>query len=208
MLLAVGGTAVSAFMIGVPIYLFSNYAGMSPQGISGAEAMSFGSLLSATDPVAALAVYSTLGVDRTLYTLVYGESNLNDAIGIVFYRTFRELSISQSGSLAEVMGNAFLQFLEATIAAPLVGILTGLAAALVFKYMRFGDIPIVETIMFWSFSYLSYMLSESPGFSGIISTLFCGFVMRHYAYHICISSKGCRHNSRGTSIRTSGKTGG
>lgn len=37
--------------------------------------------------------------------------------------------------------------------------------------------------MFWSFSYLSYMLGEAPGFSGIISTLFCGFIMRHYAYH-------------------------
>ena len=43
--------------------------------------------------------------------------------------------------------------------------------------------------MFWSFSYLSYMLGEAPGFSGIISTLFCGFIMRHYAYHN-LSDKG------------------
>merc|ERR1712000_584833 len=65
----------------------------------------------------------------------------------------------------------------------------GLFSALLFKFSKFNEIPIMETVMFWSFSYLSYMLGEAPGFSGIISTLFCGFIMRHYAYHN-LSDKG------------------
>lgn len=123
-------------------------------------------------------------MDRTLYTLVYGESNLNDAIGIVFYRTFRGIydGDTEDSSLSTGWA-AVLQFAEVTVAAPLIGVVTGLFSALVFKFAKFHEIPIVEGVMFWSFSYLSYLLGEAPGFSGIISTLFCGFVMRHYAYH-------------------------
>ena len=136
MMLAIGGTAFSAVIIGGSLYIFSNYTNMEPNGIGAAEAMSVGSLLSATDPVAALAVYSTLGVDRTLYTLVYGESNLNDAIGIVFYRTFRGLyDQSEQTEIDQDISNpawdAVLQFVEVTVAAPLIGIITGLFAALV-----------------------------------------------------------------------------
>lgn len=134
MLLAIGGTAFSAVLIGASLYVFSNYTGMEPQNISAAEAMSVGSLLSATDPVAALAVYSTLGVDRTLYTLVYGESNLNDAIGIVFYRTFQGLMGEDDNVLDEDYTpgwDAVLQFAEVTVGAPIIGVATGLLSALV-----------------------------------------------------------------------------
>ena len=46
----------------------------------------FGSLISATDPVTILAVFHDLHVDVDLYSLVFGESVLNDAVAIVLYR--------------------------------------------------------------------------------------------------------------------------
>lgn len=46
----------------------------------------FGSLISATDPVTVLAVFHDLRVDFDLYSLVFGESVLNDAVAIVLYR--------------------------------------------------------------------------------------------------------------------------
>ena len=46
----------------------------------------FGSLISATDPVTVLAVFHDLRVDVDLYSLVFGESVLNDAVAIVLYR--------------------------------------------------------------------------------------------------------------------------
>lgn len=46
----------------------------------------FGSLISATDPVTVLAIFHDLHVDHDLYSLVFGESVLNDAVAIVLFR--------------------------------------------------------------------------------------------------------------------------
>ena len=47
------------------------------------ESFAFGSLISAVDPVATLAIFHALNVDQVLYMLVFGESILNDAVSIV-----------------------------------------------------------------------------------------------------------------------------
>jgi len=54
-------------------------------GISLASALLFGVLISATDPVAVLAVFRELGIPRRLLTLVEGESLMNDGVAIVGY---------------------------------------------------------------------------------------------------------------------------
>ena len=46
----------------------------------------FGSLISAVDPVATLAIFHALNVDPLLNMLVFGESILNDAVAIVLTR--------------------------------------------------------------------------------------------------------------------------
>ena len=50
------------------------------------ESFAFGSLISAVDPVATLAIFHALNVDEVLYMLVFGESILNDAVAIVLTR--------------------------------------------------------------------------------------------------------------------------
>lgn len=50
------------------------------------ESFAFGSLISAVDPVATLAIFHALNVDQVLYMLVFGESILNDAVSIVLTR--------------------------------------------------------------------------------------------------------------------------
>ena len=49
-----------------------------------------GALMSATDTVATLAVFSHLEVPPLLHNLVFGESVLNDAVAIVLFRTLVE----------------------------------------------------------------------------------------------------------------------
>ena len=43
----------------------------------------FGSLISATDPVSTLALFSAMNADQDLYAIVFGESVLNDAVSII-----------------------------------------------------------------------------------------------------------------------------
>ena len=50
------------------------------------ESFAFGSLISAVDPVATLAIFHALDIDQVLYMLVFGESVLNDAVAIVLTR--------------------------------------------------------------------------------------------------------------------------
>lgn len=47
------------------------------------SSFAFGSLISAVDPVATIAIFNALNVDPVLNMLVFGESILNDAVSIV-----------------------------------------------------------------------------------------------------------------------------
>lgn len=55
------------------------------------ESWLFGSLISATDPVAVLAIFKQMDADENLYSIVFGESIFNDAISIVMYNTIEKL---------------------------------------------------------------------------------------------------------------------
>lgn len=51
------------------------------------ECLIFGSLISATDPVSVLATFKEINAHLKLYSLIFGESILNDAISITLYRS-------------------------------------------------------------------------------------------------------------------------
>merc|ERR1712203_986543 len=54
------------------------------------DTLRFGSLISATDPVTILAIFTDLNVDVNLYAIVFGESVLNDAVAMVITRTLED----------------------------------------------------------------------------------------------------------------------
>ena len=68
----------------VLVYIYS-FLGLESLELSLIECLTFGSTLSATDPVTILAIFNQYKVDPKLYTIIFGESLLNDAVSIVMY---------------------------------------------------------------------------------------------------------------------------
>ncbi|MGZ9221047.1 MAG: cation:proton antiporter domain-containing protein, partial [Anaerolineales bacterium] len=68
--LAIVGVLLTTFLVGGIVYLGA--------GISLANAIIFGAIIAATDPVAVIALFRTLGVPRRLQMLLEGESLFND----------------------------------------------------------------------------------------------------------------------------------
>lgn len=68
----------------VLVYIWS-ILGIESLELSLLECLTFGTTLSATDPVTILAIFKQHKVDPKLYTVIFGESLLNDAVSIVMY---------------------------------------------------------------------------------------------------------------------------
>ena len=66
------------------VYIWS-MLGLESLDLGLIECLVFGSTLSATDPVTILAIFNQYKVDPKLYSIIFGESLLNDAVSIVMY---------------------------------------------------------------------------------------------------------------------------
>jgi Kef-type K+ transport system membrane component KefB len=81
LLLATVGLLISTAIVGIGI------SAATPLTLG--AALLFGALISATDPVAVIALFKELGVPKRLSTLVDGESLFNDATAIVMFNILR-----------------------------------------------------------------------------------------------------------------------
>jgi CPA1 family monovalent cation:H+ antiporter len=112
--LAFVGTSVSCFLTGAIVYgVFSVFH--IPVTVS--QALLFGALIAATDPIASLAILSKIGLPQKLETVVDGESLLNDGVAVVLFTIFAasaieggEISVAAAGAIfvQEVLGGAAL----------------------------------------------------------------------------------------------------
>jgi len=68
----------------VLVYLWS-FTGLEGLKFTLLECLIFGSTLSATDPVTIISIFNSYKVDPKLFSIIFGESLLNDAVSIVLY---------------------------------------------------------------------------------------------------------------------------
>lgn len=174
---AIPGTIISALVFGFGIWV---------TGILGAsytfgfwEAMTFGALLSAVDPVATIAVFSALKVNKPLHFLVFGESVLNDAVAIVLYRTFSKLIGSKGTSVWAIVFDFFRIFVGSSV----IGAVSAVASSLVLKHTTLFRTPSLEMSFFFISAYFPYFLCDGLHMSGIMGILVNGVVLAHYAHH-------------------------
>lgn len=176
---AIFGTTISAFVIGFGIYFLGLADVVYKLGF--VESFAFGSLISAVDPVATIAIFHALNVDPILNMLVFGESILNDAIAIVLTNAALE-SNNPNMNTGEAIVLGIERFCLMFFASALLGVVFALVSALLLKHVDLRKNPSLEFGMMLVFTYAPYVLAEGIHLSGIMAILFCGIVMSHYTH--------------------------
>jgi CPA1 family monovalent cation:H+ antiporter len=164
-LLAVPGVLVTAGVVTVLVHAFG--------GFGWAPALLLGSILSATDPVAVVALFRRLPVPRALATIVESESLLNDAIAVVVYRAILSAIVVSAGSAGIAQSAGF------AVSGVIGGIAIGLALAYVAAYaLRDAVTTPVQCAATLAGAYGAYFLAERFEFSGIFSVIAFGIALR------------------------------
>lgn len=91
------GTFIAIFFSSAMFWATGKFGWSYPFSVK--DSFAFGSLISATDPVAVLAIFKEMDADENLYSIVFGESIFNDAISIVMYETVKGLGLGANKDL-------------------------------------------------------------------------------------------------------------
>eukprot|EP00981_Chlorochromonas_danica_P006713 scaffold1463_cov189-Ochromonas_danica.AAC.8 len=196
-LYAVFGTIISTFVIGYTIYWAALIGLVDLPTSSPLEPLIFGALISAVDPVATLSIMGNpeLNCEPLLYSLVFGESVLNDAVAIVLFKTFMASYESGRQFSAEALYVIFSDFAYISLGSVLMGVFIGLVCSYLCKHTQLRAYPEYEISLLFLFAYGSYAFSEALNLSGILSLFFNGVVLSHYnSYNLSPISQVTAHN--------------
>ena len=140
----------------------------------------FGALISATDPVAVLAVFKELKAPKRLSTLVDGESLVNDGTALVLFQFFLGLAIVGSTIDFSPMVIA-VQSLN-LLWSLLLGIIFGLLCGIIFSTaIARADSKGVKITLSLVLAHLTFLVAEGLlGVSGILATMAAGMVMGNF----------------------------
>lgn len=152
------GTALSAVSIGWMTHWWTS--GHLPL----LESLVFGALISSIDPVATLGILSGVGVDQsgTLYTLIFGESLLNDGVAIVLFETLQShLGDEDALDNPETYREIAKDFVSVLLGSMAVAFATGVASILFFWLLRGHQGAVTEVATFFGWALIPYYLAES-----------------------------------------------
>eukprot|EP00755_Sulcionema_specki_P019112 Sspe_Gene.68610::Locus_40452_Transcript_2_3_Confidence_0.333_Length_3791::g.68610::m.68610 len=176
----------------------------------------FGTVLSATDPVAVVALLKELGASPVISTMIEGESLFNDGTAIVFFTVLEgavlrknceplwetcqdqcvcDFTCSMSQSPLEIL----LEFLRVALGGPVVGLLVGVVT--VFSLNRVFNDTLIEVTLTLTNAYITFFLCE--GFfhvSGVLGLVVLGCYMSYFRTCISPEVEHTLHNFWETSV--------
>ncbi|RWS11475.1 Na(+)/H(+) exchanger protein 7-like protein [Dinothrombium tinctorium] len=179
LLLAVIGTLMNVALIGGSLYACSSL-NFFHEKIAFVEILIFATLISAVDPVAVLAIFQEVNVNKALYFLVFGESLLNDAVVITVYNTVSVFAGPKDLTFVDII-KAIASFVIVSLGGLSVGAIMGAITSLLTKCTQ--GVRVVEPLLVIILAYIAYVAAELFHFSGIISIIGCGLVQAEYARH-------------------------
>lgn len=168
LVLAVPGLLLSTAIIGGIVYLAT--------AIPLFYALLLGAILSATDPVAVIALFKKLGAPERLTILVEGESLFNDATAIVLAKILLLIAIANtditSSHIVSGVGDFFVVFLGGILVGLVLGWLTGMILGAV------HNDPSIEITLTTILAYASFLIAEEAlHVSGVMATVTAGLML-------------------------------
>lgn len=166
-ILAVPGIILAAVIVTLLLNLLIGL----PVGV----ALLFGVLISATDPIAVLAIFKELGVPKRLGVLVEGESLFNDGTALVLFEIVLAVVL---GHQEFTVADSITQFFVVVAG----GIVLGLAAGMLFaQLMRRTEDSFIDMALTMVLAYGVFLLGEELGVSPVIAVVVAGMYVGNYA---------------------------
>lgn len=159
--LAIPGVLITTLLVGGVVAWGTGY----PLAI----AMIFGSLVAATDPVAVIALFRSLGVPKRLQVLLEGESLFNDGTAIVIFNMM--IIIGLNGVFDPI--SSIIDFIVIAGGGLSVGFILGI---LISQAIRFIEDSLIETTLTTVLAFGSYLVAEQFHVSGVLAVVAAGLV--------------------------------
>ncbi len=145
--------------------------GAFPWNWSWGVALMFGALISATDPVAVVALLKEQSSRKRLETLIEGESLLNDGTAIVLFTLFYGMALATGGASEFSLFGTVVQFTWVVALGLVIGLALGMLA-LVWIGRVFND-EMIEITVTVAVAYLVFFIAEGmfhvSGVVGIVA---------------------------------------
>jgi CPA1 family monovalent cation:H+ antiporter len=188
LLFALVGTLVGAFVVGGLVTRLVD-------GVPWAAAVAFGALISATDPVAVIAFFRSIGVSKRLTILVEGESLFNDGVAFVVFI----IALAAAGPAASFsLGAAVGQFIVDAFGGLLVGLILGyVVSSLILKNL---DDHLIETVVTVALAFGSYLLAEEFGLIFDLTDVHLSGILAVVAAGLMVGNIGLRNTSPTTRL--------
>jgi NhaP-type Na+/H+ or K+/H+ antiporter len=176
LLLAGPGVAIGAVMLGFVFQYILEYGNEETFGKNIFGALTFSSIVCATDTVAVLALLKELGTPKYFSALFEGENLINDATAMVLYMVFSNLYKAKGMTAI----GAVLQFLRLSLGGVVLGFVVFVVVYCWLSRITKDKILVITLTVV--FSYLTFYLAENVVMvSGLISVVVLGVFMAMYS---------------------------
>jgi len=176
--LATAGVVISTLAVGSASYALITLFGFN---VSWLYCLTFGALISPTDPIAVLGILRNAGAPKDLELRIVGESLFNDGVAVV---VFTLLLGAASGQEALTLSNAGMLFLQEAGGGILLGLVVG---GLAYGLMRSIDAYRIEVLISLAVVLGGYALALRLQFSGPLAMVAAGLLIGNKARESAMS---------------------